>query len=120
MLKYKDLNSVINTAEYRNINESYIRKVRTPYSENFDIFLCHSSRDIDEIVKLKSYLLKEYNKKAYVCEVDDPQLDPAKVCRLGFVLLHKVSQIIKPCGTNNQTMCSFTSCIKPDISILYG
>lgn len=78
MLKYKDLNSVINTAEYRNINESYIRKVRTPYSENFDIFLCHSSRDIDEIVKLKSYLLKEYNKKAYVCEVDDPQLDPAK------------------------------------------
>lgn len=78
MLKYNDLNRVINTAEYRNINESYIRKVRTPYSETFDIFLCHSSSDIDEIVKLKSYLLKEYDKKAYVCEVDDPQLDPAK------------------------------------------
>ncbi|MBE7702552.1 MAG: toll-Interleukin receptor [Cyanobacteria bacterium SIG28] len=81
MLKYNDLNSIINTAEYRNINESYMRKFKTPYYETFDIFLCHSSSDIDEIVKLKTYLLRKYNKKAYVCEVDDPQLDPAKANR---------------------------------------
>lgn len=78
MLKYNDLNSIINTAEYKNINESYKRKSKTSHSEAFDIFLCHSSRDIDEIVKLKSYFLSKYNKKAYVCEVDDPQLNPAK------------------------------------------
>lgn len=78
MLKYNDLNRIINTAEYRNINESYIKKSKTPYYDTFDIFLCHSSSDIDEIIKLKSYLLKKYNKKAYVCEVDDPQLNPAK------------------------------------------
>lgn len=78
MLKYNELNRVISTAEYKNINEAYIRKSETPYVETFDIFLCHSSSDIDEIVKLKSYLLTKYNKKAYVCEVDDPQLNPAK------------------------------------------
>lgn len=78
MLKYNELNRVISTAEYKKINEAYVRKSKTPYVETFDIFLCHSSSDIDEIVKLKSYLLTKYNKKAYVCEVDDPQLNPAK------------------------------------------
>lgn len=89
MLKYNDLNNVINTAEYRNINEAYIRKSETPYYETFDIFLCHSSSDIDEIIKLKSYLLRQYNKKAYVCEVDDPQLNPAKANKETAEILQK-------------------------------
>ena len=89
MLKYNDLNRIINTAEYININESCIRKLKASYYETFDIFLCHASSDIDEIVKLKSYLLRKYNKKAYVCEVDDPQLNPAKANKETAKILQK-------------------------------
>ena len=45
--------------------------------KKYDIFLCHSSKDIDEIKKLKQYL-KNQGKEAYVCEVDDSHLDPSR------------------------------------------
>lgn len=79
MLKYKDLDQIIITEEYKSINESYANKSLVhSLEETFDVFLCHSSSDIEEILRLKSYLLSKYKKKAYVCEVDDPQLNPAK------------------------------------------
>jgi len=80
MVKRSQLNEVINyrATNYSSIKESYERKSVTLSSKKFDVFLCHSSKDIDEIMRLKAYLKYMENKEAYVCELDDPQLDPSK------------------------------------------
>lgn len=81
MVKRSLLNSInanVNNRTYLNIQEEYIRKEASPYYKNFDVFLCHASKDIEEILKLKAYIKYFENKNAYLCEVDDPQLDPSK------------------------------------------
>ena len=81
MVKRSLLNSInanVNHRTYFNIKEEYRRKETSPYYKNFDVFLCHASKDIEEILKLKAYIKYFENKDAYLCEVDDPQLDPSK------------------------------------------
>ena len=81
MIKRSVLNSTNLNVSYRtylNIQEEYKKKISSPSYKNFDVFLCHASKDIEEILKLKAYIKYFENKDAYLCEVDDPQLDPSK------------------------------------------
>ena len=81
MIKRSVLNSTNLNVSYRtylNIQEEYKKKKSSPSYKNFDVFLCHASKDIEEILKLKAYIKYFENKDAYLCEVDDPQLDPSK------------------------------------------
>lgn len=48
------------------------------FETDYDIFLCHSSIDIDEVLKLK-ILLEETNKNVYLDKVCDPDLSFDKI-----------------------------------------
>lgn len=82
-------NKIGYTLEYNKIYENYENKTIAALYKNFDVFLCHSSRDIKEIIQIKAYLKKFYNQEAYVAEVDDPQLNPAKANKATAEVLKK-------------------------------
>lgn len=63
-----------NSSKYRflsNILESNTNHEN--FETDYDIFLCHSSIDIDEVLKLK-ILLEEGNKSVYLDKICDPDL----------------------------------------------
>ena len=64
-----ELNIIVKNRSF-NISESQYK--------TYKIFICHSSKDINEILELKAYLKKKYGWDAYVAEVDDPQMNPQK------------------------------------------
>lgn len=76
MVKRSDLNKIL--LESLKSYDVSLESAQSNIDKKYDIFLCHSSKDIDEIRKLKEYLRRNANKEAYVCEIDDPQLDPSK------------------------------------------
>lgn len=77
-IKRQQLKEVINSSNYQLIQESVNNKTGALYGTEFDIFLCHSTSDFEEIKALKAYFLK-LGKKAYVAEIDDPLLNYKKV-----------------------------------------
>lgn len=89
VLRSKLENQTRYTLEYSKIYESYEKKNAASFYKSFDVFLCHSSKDIKEILQIKAYLKKVYNQEAYVAEVDDPQLNPAKANKATAEVLKK-------------------------------
>lgn len=77
-IKRHQLNEIINSNSYQLIQESVENKKEALYGTKFDIFLCHSTSDFEEIKILKAYFLKQ-GEKAYVAEIDDPFLNYNKV-----------------------------------------
>ncbi len=79
MLKRNELNRYSTTYEYRCINEASEKRVSSDLSKHFDIFICHTSKDYQEIKQLKAYFKIKENKEAYVDWIDDPELDRSNI-----------------------------------------
>lgn len=87
MVRRSDLDKIL----FENFESDKVSLESAQFSldQKYDIFLCHSSKDIDEIKRLKEYLRRNANKEAYVCELDDPQLDPSKANKKTAEILKK-------------------------------
>lgn len=87
MVRRSDLDKIL----FENFESDKVSLESMQFSldKKYDIFLCHSSKDIDEIKRLKEYLRRNANKEAYVCEIDDPQLDPSKANKKTAEILKK-------------------------------
>lgn len=85
MLKRSVLNQYANSPILKSASCNESRKSE---DERFDIFLCHSSKDREEIRLLKAYL-KDKGYNAYVDWIDDPQLDRTKVSQETAKILQK-------------------------------
>lgn len=77
-IKREQLQGVITSSSYQLIQENVSNKIGARLGTEFDIFLCHSTSDFEEIEALKAYFLTK-GKKAYVAEIDDPLLNYKKV-----------------------------------------
>lgn len=73
VIKRSELNEALKTQNYRIICESASKKIQTPLDKDFEIFLCHDTEDKTEIKALKAFY-ENKGIKAYVAEIDDPQI----------------------------------------------
>lgn len=73
VIKRSELNEALMTQNYRMICETVKKKKTAKWDKHYDIFLCHSTSDYEEIRALKAYY-ENRGKCAYVAEIDDPQI----------------------------------------------
>ncbi len=71
IIKRSQLNEALKTQNYRMICEEVRQKRTAPLDMTYDIFLCHSTDDHEEIRALKAFY-ENQGKRAYVAEIDDP------------------------------------------------
>lgn len=64
--------------KYKNVCESIDKITYDSLDTEYDIFLCHSSSDTEEVIKLKIYLEKQF-KKVYLDKVCDQDLNFNKI-----------------------------------------
>ena len=73
VIKRNQLSEALKTQNYRIICESVKEKRIAKENKHYDIFLCHSTKDQEEIRALKAFY-ENQDKSAYVAEIDDPQI----------------------------------------------
>ena len=79
MLKRSTLDKYSISEEYINLSEAIEKKSVADINKPFHIFICHTSKDKDEIRKLKAYFKNVEKKDAYVDWIDDPELDRSNI-----------------------------------------
>lgn len=73
IIKRSQLYEALKTQNYRIICESVKEKRTAKWDKHYDIFLCHSTQDKEEIRALKAFY-ENQGKSTYVAEIDDPQI----------------------------------------------
>lgn len=73
IIKRSQLSEALKTQNYRIICESVKEKRIAKWDKHYDIFLCHSTKDQEEIRALKAFY-ENQGKSAYVAEINDPQI----------------------------------------------
>ena len=73
VIKRSQLSEALKTQNYRIICETVKEKRTAKWDKHYDIFLCHSTSDYEEIKALKAFY-ENRGKRAYVAEIDDPKI----------------------------------------------